>query len=143
MLKVSIQAGQDNAKINSSLMPWNQLSESGEANFSRTVSVKHGNKQAGTARPLLSETDGDFDNRSKLSNASMAAEEAEVYPQNRMLQDSTGRLRKLASFRFIPQIILTRNHFCHLSNRASMIRDDDGAAKEYISQDLVLLPITV
>lgn len=92
MLKVSIQAGQDNAKINSSLMPWNQLSESGEANFSRTVSVKHGNKQAGTARPLLSETDGDFDNRSKLSNASMAAEEAEVYPQNRMLQDSTGRL---------------------------------------------------
>ncbi|KAI1127512.1 fungal-specific transcription factor domain-containing protein [Nemania abortiva] len=91
MLKPSIQAGQCNTR-NSSLMPWNHLAEPGEINIGRTTVAKQEHKQIGMAHPLLSEIDGDFDNRSKLSNTSMAAEEAEVYPQNRMLQDSTGRL---------------------------------------------------
>jgi hypothetical protein len=98
MLKASIHAGHGNVRNSSSLIPWNQLTESEEMNIGRAVVIKHENKQIGIARPLLCETDVDFDNRSKLSNASIAAEEAEVYPQNRMLQDSTGRLRKSASF---------------------------------------------
>lgn len=75
-------------------MPWNQFTEHGQVNIDRSSAIKHENKQVGMPRSFLGETDPDFDSRSKLSNASIAAEEAEVYPQNRMLQDSTGRLRK-------------------------------------------------
>ncbi|KAJ8132351.1 hypothetical protein O1611_g1267 [Lasiodiplodia mahajangana] len=91
MLKPSIQGGQFNTR-NSSLMPWNHLSDSREINIGRAVMTKSEHQQNGMARPLLGENDGDLENRSKLSNASITAEEAEVYPQNRMLQDSTGRL---------------------------------------------------
>ncbi|KAI1193070.1 fungal-specific transcription factor domain-containing protein [Nemania serpens] len=92
MLNASIQVRQGATRGSSSLMPWNQLTEHGQMNIDRSSVMKHENKQVGMARSLLVETDPDFDSRSKLSNASIAAEEAEVYPQNRMLQDSTGRL---------------------------------------------------
>ncbi|KAI0099672.1 fungal-specific transcription factor domain-containing protein [Nemania sp. FL0031] len=92
MLKPSIQAGQCNTRSAASLMPWNHLTDSREINIGRTAVMKHDHGQNGMPRPLLGQNDGDFENRSKLSNASIAAEEAEVYPQNRMLQDSTGRL---------------------------------------------------
>ncbi|KAI0184690.1 fungal-specific transcription factor domain-containing protein [Xylaria flabelliformis] len=71
------------------IMPWNQCAGSGGI---EAVLIKTEHKQIGMGRPLLGEADIDFDSRSKLSNASVAADEAEVYPQNRMLQDSTGRL---------------------------------------------------
>ncbi|KAI1175995.1 fungal-specific transcription factor domain-containing protein [Nemania sp. FL0916] len=91
LLRPSIQIGPDNSR-NNALMPWNHLTEPGDMNVGRTIVIKHEHKQAEAVRPLLGDTEGDCDSRSKLSNASIAAEEAEVYPQNRMLQDSTGRL---------------------------------------------------
>lgn len=48
-----------------------------------------------SVRYLLNADETDSDSRSKMSNASGMADEAEVYEsQWRMLQDSTGRLRK-------------------------------------------------
>ncbi|KAI1115926.1 fungal-specific transcription factor domain-containing protein [Nemania sp. NC0429] len=92
-LNSSIQVAQGATRGNSLLMPWNQLAEHGQMSIEKSsVMMKHENKQVAMARSLLGETDPDFESRSKLSNASIAAEEAEVYPQNRMLQDSTGRL---------------------------------------------------
>ncbi|KAI3336882.1 hypothetical protein HD806DRAFT_21519 [Xylariaceae sp. AK1471] len=93
MLKSSMEVGQNTTRRNSSLMLWNQPTGSGEMELDRTAvieSTQH--KQIGASRQLLGGTDGDFDNRSRLSNASVAADEAEVYPSKRMLQDSTGRL---------------------------------------------------
>jgi hypothetical protein len=76
-------------------MLWNQPTESREIDLDRTIVVESTqHKHIGMNRQLLGGTDGDFDSRSRLSNASVAAEEAEVYPSKRMLQDSTGRLRK-------------------------------------------------
>ncbi|KAI0202742.1 fungal-specific transcription factor domain-containing protein [Astrocystis sublimbata] len=73
----------------SSMIAWNQLDDSGGVD---NVLFKADHKHLGIERALLGENDHDFDSRSKLSNASVVADEAEVYPQNRMLQDSTGRL---------------------------------------------------
>ncbi|KAJ2997034.1 hypothetical protein NUW58_g780 [Xylaria curta] len=92
MLKPSIEAGQSPIRVNSSLMPWSHIAESGRMDLDRSLVIKNDHKHLGISRPLLGEADADFDSRSKLSNASVAADEAEVYPQNRMLQDSTGRL---------------------------------------------------
>ncbi|RYC58363.1 hypothetical protein CHU98_g7846 [Xylaria longipes] len=89
IMKPPNETRQGTTRNNSSIMPWNQLTESGGI---EAVLVKPEHKHIGISRPLLGETDVDFDSRSKLSNASVAADEAEVYPQNRMLQDSTGRL---------------------------------------------------
>ncbi|KAI1433592.1 fungal-specific transcription factor domain-containing protein [Xylaria sp. CBS 124048] len=93
MLKSSIEIEQSTARRNSALMPWAQPTEAGELDLDRPVVIKTPqHRQIGMSRPFLTGTDGDFDSRSKFSNASAAADEAEVYPQNRMLQDSTGRL---------------------------------------------------
>lgn len=96
-MKPPIEARQVVTRNNSSTMPWNQLTESGGVDMDKAVLAKPEHKHIGISRPFLGETDVDFDSRSKLSNASVAADEAEVYPQNRMLQDSTGRLRKSTS----------------------------------------------
>ncbi|KAI1823564.1 hypothetical protein F4861DRAFT_509862 [Xylaria intraflava] len=90
MLKSSIEVEQGTTQGNSSLMPWSQPTESGDLEVVGLKPPQH--RQIGMSRPFLTGTDGDFDSRSKFSNASAAADEAEVYPQNRMLQDSTGRL---------------------------------------------------
>lgn len=96
MLKPSIEVGQSTARSSSTLMmSWNQLADPRDMDLDRALAIKHETKSIGAGHQLLGETDRDFDGRSKLSNASAAADEAEVYPQNRMLQDSTGRLRKL------------------------------------------------
>ncbi|KAH8159573.1 hypothetical protein CIB48_g8678 [Xylaria polymorpha] len=92
IMKPPIEARQVVTRNNSSTMPWNQLTESGGVDMDKAVLAKPEHKHIGISRPFLGETDVDFDSRSKLSNASVAADEAEVYPQNRMLQDSTGRL---------------------------------------------------
>ncbi|GAW19142.1 hypothetical protein ANO14919_086260 [Xylariales sp. No.14919] len=92
MLKSSIEARRGSTRRDSTLMPWNQIAESGRMNLDGTAAIKSEHKHIGAGRSLLGGTDGDFDSRSKLSNASVTADEAEVYPQNRMLQDSTGRL---------------------------------------------------
>ncbi|KAI2642523.1 hypothetical protein GGS21DRAFT_486344 [Xylaria nigripes] len=93
MLKSPLEVEQNSTRRNSSLMPWGQHTESGELVLDGTVEIKPPqHRQIGMSRPFLTGTDGDFDSRSKFSNASVAADEAEVYPQNRMLQDSTGRL---------------------------------------------------
>ncbi|TRX92632.1 hypothetical protein FHL15_006559 [Xylaria flabelliformis] len=83
------ETGQGATRNGPPIMPWNQCAGSGGI---EAVLIKTEHKQIGMGRPLLGEADIDFDSRSKLSNASVAADEAEVYPQNRMLQDSTGRL---------------------------------------------------
>ncbi|KAI0486659.1 fungal-specific transcription factor domain-containing protein [Xylaria cf. heliscus] len=77
---------------NNLTMPWNQHTGPGGIDLNKIVPAKPEHKHIGTGRPFPGEADVDFDSRSKLSNASVAADEAEVYPQNRMLQDSTGRL---------------------------------------------------
>ncbi|RWA14239.1 hypothetical protein EKO27_g880 [Xylaria grammica] len=92
MLKSSIEARRGSTRRDSTLMPWNPIAESGGMNLDGTAAIKSERKHIGAGRSLLGGTDGDFDSRSKLSNASVTADEAEVYPQNRMLQDSTGRL---------------------------------------------------
>jgi hypothetical protein len=94
MLKPSIEAGQSTTRGDSSSMLWNQPTGPGEMDLDRAVVMESKNKQVGASRQFLDGTDGDFDSRSRLSNASVAADEAEVYPSKRMLQDSTGRLRK-------------------------------------------------
>lgn len=79
-------------------MAWNQPPESGGVGLAETVVIKSEHKHIGTICPPLIGPDGDFDRRSKFSNTSGAADEAEVYhPQNRMLQDSTGRLCKFTT----------------------------------------------
>ncbi|KAI0816555.1 fungal-specific transcription factor domain-containing protein [Xylaria sp. FL0064] len=93
MVKSPIESVHGTARRSSSFMQWNQHAESGGMGLGETIVINPERKHTGTGCPILGGVDGDFDSRSKLSNASVAAEEAEVYhPQNRMLQDSTGRL---------------------------------------------------
>ncbi|KAI0526254.1 fungal-specific transcription factor domain-containing protein [Xylaria bambusicola] len=93
MLQSPVEASQGITRRNSSLMSWSQATESGGTSLSETTILKPEHKLVGIGCQALGGVDGDFDRRSKLSNASGAADEAEVYhPQNRMLQDSTGRL---------------------------------------------------
>ncbi|KAI0535531.1 fungal-specific transcription factor domain-containing protein [Xylaria digitata] len=92
MLKSPIETRRGITGRDSTLMPWNQVAEPRGLDIAGTMVIKSEHKHIGPSRPLLGGTDRDFDNRSKLSNASVVADEAEVYPQNRMLQDSTGRL---------------------------------------------------
>ncbi|KAJ3576961.1 hypothetical protein NPX13_g3545 [Xylaria arbuscula] len=93
ILQSPVDTAQDISRRNSSLMAWNPPPESGGVGLGETVIIKSEHKHIGAICPPLPGADGDFDRRSKLSNASGAADEAEVYhPQNRMLQDSTGRL---------------------------------------------------
>ncbi|KAI1304395.1 fungal-specific transcription factor domain-containing protein [Xylaria venustula] len=93
MLKSPVDSVQGTRRRNSSLNPWDQLPESVGMGLTETVAIKPDHTQAGTGRPPLSETDGDFNGRSKFGTTNVAADESEVYhPQNRMLQDSTGRL---------------------------------------------------
>ena len=51
-------------------------------------------KLVGTNRNFLGSNDRDFDSRSRVSNASVTADEAEIVSLPRMLMDTTGRLRK-------------------------------------------------
>ncbi|CAJ2509835.1 Uu.00g057350.m01.CDS01 [Anthostomella pinea] len=93
MLKSSIDSGQSTTRRDSSLTLWNQPSDAPEMDITKSVvpeTPQH--KPLGTARQLLGANDRDFDSRSRVSNASGAADEAEIYDSQRMLQDSTGRL---------------------------------------------------
>ncbi|KAI8626934.1 hypothetical protein F5Y19DRAFT_195204 [Xylariaceae sp. FL1651] len=94
VLNCSMNIGQSIARRNSSLSSlWNQPAESEEMALDRAVVVESPQqKQIGISRQLLGGSDRDYDSRSRISNASAAADEAEVYPSKRMLQDSTGRL---------------------------------------------------
>ncbi|KAI1335514.1 fungal-specific transcription factor domain-containing protein [Xylariaceae sp. FL0016] len=93
MLNSSIDGGPSTTRRNSSLNSWNQNPDGPDtkpAKPSGPGSTQR--KQVGTGNQLLGTSERDFDSRSRLSNTSGAADEAEVYPSKRMLQDSTGRL---------------------------------------------------
>ncbi|KAF2972863.1 hypothetical protein GQX73_g816 [Xylaria multiplex] len=92
MLKSPIEARRGTTGRDSTLVPWSQIAEHRGLGIAGTMVIKSEHKHIGPSHPLLGGTDRDFDNHSKPSNASVVADEAEVYPQNRMLQDSTGRL---------------------------------------------------
>ncbi|KAI1492157.1 hypothetical protein F5X96DRAFT_412866 [Biscogniauxia mediterranea] len=86
MLKSSVDAGQSITRRNPSLPLWNRPAEVPEMK----PLVPDLSRQK---PPQLLGGDREFDSGSRISNASGAADEAEVVPSQRMLQDSTGRLR--------------------------------------------------
>ncbi|KAI1426072.1 fungal-specific transcription factor domain-containing protein [Xylaria sp. FL1777] len=139
MLKSPIEAGQGStARRNSSLMTWNQLAESGAMSLGETIVMKPEHKYIGTGRPLLSTADGDFDGRSKVSNASVAADEAEVYhPQNRMLQDSTGRLLYIGDSATLSYLQWTRLIVENVSGPSDFTRDP---RRHMIMENAISLP---
>jgi len=95
----SIDVVQSASRRNSSLALWAAPTESAEMDLDRVLAVESlQSKHIGASRHLLGGTDSDFDSHSRLGNTSVAADESEGYPFKRMLQDSTGRLRKSAPF---------------------------------------------
>ncbi|KAI1319391.1 hypothetical protein F5Y16DRAFT_414268 [Xylariaceae sp. FL0255] len=89
-LKASLDASQNTSRRNSI---WAQASHGSEMALDRALMSEAIHQTQTTSRPFLETADrGDYDGRSKISNASVAADEAEVYPSQRLLQDSTGRL---------------------------------------------------
>ncbi|KAI0166416.1 hypothetical protein GGR57DRAFT_25411 [Xylariaceae sp. FL1272] len=92
MIKLE-DTGQSAGRRGSTLTSWNQVSGPGDMALERAaVAEPIQQKQVEMAGQLLGTTERDFDSRSRLSNASAAVDEADAFPPERMLQDSTGRL---------------------------------------------------
>ncbi|KAI0887367.1 uncharacterized protein GGS22DRAFT_108276 [Annulohypoxylon maeteangense] len=94
-LKSTLEPNQALATHAPSLVPWNQPTDRSAMNLAEAEPPESSQKKlAGTGRHFLGGNDRDFDSRSRISNASGAADEAEIVTLPRMLMDTTGRLRK-------------------------------------------------
>lgn len=93
-LKSTLESGQTIATHAPSLASWNQSTNRVAMSLGETEPAEPGQKKLmGATRHLLSTSDRDFDSRSRMSNTSGAADEAELVALPRMLMDKTGRLR--------------------------------------------------
>ncbi|KAI1452249.1 fungal-specific transcription factor domain-containing protein [Annulohypoxylon moriforme] len=92
-LKSTLEPNQTLATHAPSLVPWNQPTDRSAMSLAETEPPDSSQKKlVGTGRLFLSGNDRDFDSRSRISNASGAADEAEIVSLPRMLMDTTGRL---------------------------------------------------
>ncbi|KAI0023273.1 fungal-specific transcription factor domain-containing protein [Xylariomycetidae sp. FL0641] len=93
ILKSPMDSGQSTTRRTPSLTLWNHPPDGPDMNLIKAVPAEPRQQKAlVNGRQIVTTSDRDFDSRSRVSNASGAADEAEVYPSKRMLQDSTGRL---------------------------------------------------
>ncbi|KAI1106286.1 fungal-specific transcription factor domain-containing protein [Jackrogersella minutella] len=92
-LKSTLESGQALTTHTPSLAPWSQPADRSAMVLPETESPESSQKKfVGAARHLLGSNERDFDSRSRISNQSGAADEAELVSLPRMLMDTTGRL---------------------------------------------------
>ncbi|KAI2469251.1 hypothetical protein F4781DRAFT_234683 [Annulohypoxylon bovei var. microspora] len=93
-LKSILEPSQSLATHNQSLISWNQSTDRSVMSLAETEPPESSQKKlAGASRHYLGSNDRDFDSRSRVSNASGAADEADIVSLPRMLMDTTGSLR--------------------------------------------------
>ncbi|KAI1212945.1 uncharacterized protein F4807DRAFT_305454 [Annulohypoxylon truncatum] len=94
-IKSILEPSQTLATHAPSLVSWNQPTDRSAMSLAETEPPESSQKKlVGTGRYFLGGNDRDFDSRSRVSNASGVADEAEIVSLPRMLMDTTGRLRK-------------------------------------------------
>ncbi|KAH9900607.1 hypothetical protein F4778DRAFT_151498 [Xylariomycetidae sp. FL2044] len=92
MVKSSTESCHSTTGHTPSLSMWNQLTDNPEMQLNKAETSGPKLPAQIGVNNLISMGDSDFDSRSKISNTSGAADEAEVLPSKRMLEDQTGRL---------------------------------------------------
>ena len=91
-LKSTLESSQTIATHAPSLASWNQPTNRVAMGLVETEPAEIGQKKSmGATRQLLGTSDRDFDSRSRMSNTSGAADEAELMSLPRMLMDTTTR----------------------------------------------------
>ncbi|KAL7626305.1 hypothetical protein AAE478_003076 [Parahypoxylon ruwenzoriense] len=93
MLKSTLEPGQAATTHTPSLTSWNRPADRPVMGLTETEPLESNQKKPmGTSRHFFGSLDRDFDSRSRISNTSGNADEAELVSLPRMLMDMTGRL---------------------------------------------------
>ncbi|KAI1640942.1 fungal-specific transcription factor domain-containing protein [Biscogniauxia mediterranea] len=133
MLKSSVDAGQSITRRNPSLPLWNRPAEGPEMK----PLVPDLSRQK---PPQLLGSDREFDSGSRISNASGAADEAEVVPSQRMLQDSTGRLLYVGDSASLSYLQWIRMIVEHISGPSDFTVDP---RRHMIMENTIPLPLDI
>ncbi|ORY69826.1 fungal-specific transcription factor domain-containing protein [Pseudomassariella vexata] len=125
---------------NPPLPPWDSVEVSPASLVKPELTPSIPRPRAVSTRHFVDAKERDSDSRSRMSNTSGAADEAEVYPSQRMLQDSTGRLLYLGDSATLSYLQLIRMIVEEISGESDFTRDP---RRHMIMEAQVSIPPTV